>query len=130
MRSLLLSLTFLVAAGLAALTPGDASAFGWRQAYYNGYYSGYYAPSYSYYGAYPYYTTSSYGGYTYSPYAAAYTTPYVSSYYTPTYGTYYSNYYSPSYSLPDHNVVLLQPRLLVLLLQPGLPLRLPMRPPH
>ena len=75
MRSLFLSLALLAAAGLAALTPGEASAFGRRWAYYDGYYGGYYAPTYSYYGADRYYTTSSYGGYT--------ATPYVSSYYAP-----------------------------------------------
>ncbi len=99
MRSFYLSLALLAALGVAALTPGEASAFGWRnRAYVDGYYSGYYySPNYTYYGAYPYYTMSSYGGY-------GYTTPYVSSYYSsyyaPTYSTYpaTSYYYSPGTS--------------------------------
>ena len=100
MRSLFLSLAFLAAVGLAALTPGEASAFGRPWVYYNGYSSGYYAPTYSYYGAYPYYTTSSYGGYT----------PHVSSYYAPSYSAYPAgtSYYEPS--LNDYTPIYSGPR--------------------
>ena len=103
MRKLLITSAFLAVLGLAALTPHEASAFGWRSAYYSGY-----APSYyytpSYYGSYSYYapvyssaasyyyTPSYYGGYGYS------VAPAVSSYYAPSYGVYPAgtSYYSPS----------------------------------
>ena len=101
MRKAFLSLAFLAAAGLAALTPGEASAWG-RWTYYTpSYYGGYYSAP-TYYTPAPYYTTSPYGGYTYAP---AYSAPVVSSYYAPTYGApVYSApvapayYYSPGYS--------------------------------
>jgi hypothetical protein len=95
MRKLLLALAFLAVVGLAALTPRQASAFGYR-GYYN---SGYYYPSY--------YVPSYYGPAYYAPgyYAPNYyVAPVVSNYYAPAYGvvpaatTYYENYsYSPYY---------------------------------
>jgi hypothetical protein len=95
MRKMLLTLAFLAAVGLAAVTPHQASA-----RFFGGYYNaGYYSPSYyapNYYA--PAYYTPSY----YTP--SYYAPPVVSNYYAPAYGvypaatSYYENYsYSPYY---------------------------------
>jgi hypothetical protein len=105
-RKFIVATAFLAALGLAALTPREAPAFGWRTAYY----SGYYTPTYYYTPSYYSYSTPMYSGVTSSYYTPSYfggysAAPAASYYYTPTYSypaaaTYYSPgvfYYGPRY---------------------------------